>query len=155
MAARRVRKGSKRRGKTNLTPVFIGVGVILVLALIMSSGILKRGGSARDAEPTPNFRIADYRRDGSRFASSGNSYVFEGRIESIETIGSNRIISISLPDHQNTQERLPLLVPGNAHLRVNLTRGDRFLFETTCTTGKTDEGKQVKGVLVVKNVQTR
>lgn len=155
MAARRARRGGKKHGKTNLTPLFIGVGIVLVLAIIMGSGLFKKGTGARTADPTPNFRISDYRRDGSRFASTGNLYVFDGRIENIETIGNDRIVCISLPDRDNLQERLPLLVPGNRRLSINLTRGDRFLFETTCTTGKTADGKQVKGVLVVKNAKTR
>lgn len=134
-------------------PVFIGIGAIVVLALILGSGVLKKGGAARGLEPTPNFRISEYRQDGSRFASSGNVYVFDGRVENIETVGNERLVSISIPD--NPDERLPLLVPGDVKLRVNLTRGDRFIFETTCRTGKTSDGKQVKGVLIVKNVETR
>ena len=134
-------------------PVFIGIGAIVVLALILGSGVLKKGGAARGLEPSPNFRISEYRQDGSRFASSGNVYVFDGRVENIETVGNERLVSISIPD--NPDERLPLLVPGDVKLRVNLTRGDRFIFETTCRTGKTSDGKQVKGVLIVKNVETR
>lgn len=134
-------------------PVFIGIGAIVVLALILGSGVLKKGSAARGLEPTPNFRISEYRQDGSRFASSGNVYVFDGRVENIETVGNERLVSISIPD--NPDERLPLLVPGDVKLRVNLTRGDRFIFETTCRTGKTSDGKQVKGVLIVKNVETR
>lgn len=154
MAARRARRGGgKRKGKMNLIPLFGGIGTVVVVALILGSGILKKGSGARGMEPTPDFRISDYRMDGSRFASSGNVYVFDGRVESIETIGSSRVVSISIPD--NPDERLPLLVPGNVHLRTNLTRGDRFLFETTCRTGRTADGKQVKGVLVVKNVENK
>ncbi len=134
-------------------PVFIGIGAIVVLALILGSGVLKKGSAARGLEPTPNFRIAEYRQDGSRFASSGNVYVFDGRVENIETVGNARLVSISIPD--NPDERLPLLVPGDVKLRVNLTRGDRFIFETTCRTGKMGDGKQVKGVLIVKNVETK
>lgn len=134
-------------------PVFAGVAVITVMALVLGSGILKKGSSARGLVPTPDFSVADYRRDGSRFASSGNVYVFDGRVENIETIGNARVVSISIAN--NPDERLPLLVPSHANLRVNLTRGDRFIFETTCRTGRTDDGKQVKGVLIVKNVETR
>lgn len=151
MAARKARRGKK--GKTSLQPIFIGVGVVLVLALILGSGILKKGASSHGQDPISDFSIASYRHDGSRFASSGNVYVFEGRVESIETIGNDRIVCISIPN--NPDERLPLLVPGKARHRVNLTRGDRFIFETTCCTGKTESGEQVKGVLVVKSVETK
>ena len=154
MSTRRTRRGGgKKRGKTNLNPLLIGIGTVLVLVLILGSGIFKKGSSVRGLEPTPNFKVSDYRRDGSRFASSGNVYVFDGRVENIETIGNSRILSISIPE--NPDERLPLLVPGNVHLRVNLTRGDRFLFETTCCTGRAGDGTQVKGVLVVKNVESK
>ena len=107
----------------------------------------------REAAPENSFRVADYRRDGSRFASAGNTYVFYGRVENIETIGNNRIVSISIPD--NPDERLPLLVPGSVRLGTNLTRGDRFVFETTCTTGRAPDGSQVKGVLIVRNAQSK
>ena len=133
--------------------LMVGGGALAAVVLLMVSGMFKDGGSVRGKTPTPNFRVADYRRDGSRFASSGNSYVFDGRVENIETIGNDRIISISIPD--NPDERLPLLVPAHVKLKVNLTRGDRFLFETSCKTGRTAEGEQVKGVLVVKNAETK
>ena len=69
------------------------VGAVLVLAALLGSGVLNKGG-AREAEPDNSFRVADYRRDGSRFASAGNTYVFDGRVENIETIGNNRIVRI-------------------------------------------------------------
>lgn len=136
-----------------MQPVIIGAVVVVAAVVLYGSGIFKKGSGARSYEPTPNFRISDYRRDGSRFASSGNTYVFDGRVENIETLGNDRLVSISIPD--NPDERLPLLIPGYVRLRVNITRGDRFLFETSCRTGKTPEGEQVKGILVVKNVETR
>lgn len=151
MASRRARRG-KKNGKANLKPLIIGAGVVITGALVLASGVLKGGSSGRGKTPTPGFSIADYRRDGSRFASTGNSYVFDGRVESLETIGNDLIICISLPG--NVDERLPLLLPGNVRLKTNLTRGDRFLFETSCRTGKTPDGKQVKGVLIVKNAES-
>ncbi len=135
-----------------LTLVIIA-GAVLVLAALLGSGVLKGRGGARESEPVASFRIADYRRDGSRFASAGNTYVFDGRVENIETIGNSRIVSISIQD--NPDERLPLLVPGDVRLRANLTRGDHFIFETTCTTGKAQDGSQVKGVLIVRNAQSK
>ena len=150
--ARRARKGKgKKKGMTGL--VLVILGVLVALGLVLKSGLLGEGGKVRSKDATPNFRIADYRQDGSRFASSGNSYVFEGTVESIETIGNDRLVCISIP--HNPDERLPLLVLGASKLKVNLTRGDRFLFETSCRTGQTPEGEQVKGILVVKNVETR
>lgn len=152
MAARRARKG-KKRSSAKIQPLIIGAVAIVLVALVLCSGVLK-GGGTRSSEPTANFSIADYRRDGSRFASSGNSYVFDGRVENIETIGNDRVVCISIAN--NPDERLPLLVPSHANLRgINLTRGDRFLFETSCQTGQTPDGEQVKGVLIVKKVETR
>lgn len=138
---------------SSLLPIGIGVVVILLVAALLGSGLLKKGTVVRDTDPTPDFSIADYRRDGSRYASAGNVYVFDGRVENIETIGNNRLVSISIPD--NPDERLPLLVPDSVHLRVNLTRGDRFVFEATCSTGKAQDGSQVRGVLIVKNARTK
>ena len=132
--------------------IIVAVAVVAVAALCMS-GVFSKGSSSRRSDPTADFRISEYRRDGSRFASSGNMYVFDGRVENIETLGNDRVVSISIPN--NPDERLPLLIPGDVRLRVNLTRGDRFLFETSCRTGQTPDGEQVKGVLVVKNVENR
>lgn len=150
--ARSARKSSKR-GKSNLQPLFIGLGAIVVVALIFGSGILKKGNTPSGYVVTPNFRIADYRKDGSRFAAAGNTYVFYGRVESIESIGNDLMVCISIPD--NPDERLPLLVPEKVKTKVNLTRNDYFIFETTCRTGRTATGEQVKGVLIVKNADTR
>lgn len=136
-----------------MQPIIITACVAVAAVALALSGVFSSGGASRSSTPTPGFRISDYRRDGSRFASAGNHYVFDGRVESIETIGNDRIISISLPD--NPDERLPLLIPANVRLRANLTRGDRFIFETSCRTGKTEDGEQVKGVLIVKNVETK
>ncbi len=153
MAARRAHRRGRGSGKGNQIPLFIacGVAVVLVGAICWKAGIFG-GKSARGLKPTPNFRVADYRRDGSRFASSGNVYVFDGRVESIETVGNARLVSISITNKPGG--RLPLFIPGDVKLRVNITRGDRFLFEATCRTGKGAHGEQVKGILVVRNVQT-
>lgn len=150
--ARRSRKG-KKNGSSSKTPILIGIGAAALLGLVFGSGILKKEGKPHGNAVNANFRIADYRRDGSRFASSGNSYVFEGKVENIETLGNDRIVSISMAN--NPDERLPLLVPGHVKLKVNLTRGDVFLFETSCRTGRTEDGGQVKGVLIVKNAETK
>lgn len=137
---------------SGMVPAILIAAVLVVLGYALHSGVLKGGSSGGSMEPTADFRIADYRQDGSRFASSGNVYVFDGRVESIETIGNDRLICISIP--HNPDERLPLLVPGGA-TKVNITRGDRFLFVASCRTGLSDEGEQVKGVLVVTRVETR
>lgn len=129
-----------------VTAVIIGVLVAVGISFIM------KGGDERSKAPTAGFRIAEYRQDGSRFAASGNSYVFEGTVESIETVGNDKMVCISMEN--NPDERLPLLVPGNVS-GVNLTRGDKFLFEASCRTGVTAQGEQVKGVLVVKKVKTK
>lgn len=150
MAARRARRGKKQ----NKQPLILGgVAVAAAAVALCFYGLFVKGGSSRSSEPTPNFRISEYRQDGSRFASAGNSYVFDGRVESIETLGNDRVVCISIPD--NPDERLPLLIPGYVSLRVNLTRGDRFIFEASCRTGQTPEGEQVKGILVVSNVENK
>lgn len=146
--ARRSRKG--KNSKTNTQPLLVGIGA---LALVVICILLWPSKTTRSIEPTPNFRVADYRHDGSRFAVSGNTYIFDGRVENIETIGNDLIVSISIPDNPN--EMLPLLVPAQVRPKVNLTRGDRFIFETSCRTGRTADGEQVKGVLIVKNAETR
>lgn len=149
MAARRANKRGRASGKGNQTPIYICAAVAAVLVVAILWKIF--GKETQKMEPTVNFRVESYRREGSRFASSGNVYIFDGRVESIETVGNARLVSISIPD--NPEERLPLYIPGNVKLRVNITRGDRFLFETTCRTGRGPDGKPVKGVLVVKSVQ--
>lgn len=146
--ARRSRRGRKEGG--NSKPLLIGLGA--VAAAVIGMMIFKPNATNTNDTPRP-FNISQYRQDGSRFASSGNRYVFEGRVENIETHGDNRIVAISMKG--NKRERLPLLVPGKANLRVNLTRGDSFIFTVSCRTGRDADGKEVKGILVVNNVETK
>lgn len=150
MAARRARR-SKKNGNRMLVPIVVGVAAVAVLAVVMGVPGVSAGRPGK--EPTENFRISDYRYDGSRFASPGNAFVFEGRVESIEPMGNDRLISISM--NNNVDERLPLLVPAEARVKENLTRGDNFRFEVTCRSGLTADGEPVKGVMIVTKVETR
>lgn len=122
------------------------------MAIILLGMLLFKPSGNRSGEPT-HFNIAQYRQDGSRFASTGNSYVVEGKVESIETHGDNRMVAISIPGSKN--ERLPLLVLGSTPLTVNITRGDSFVFELSCRTGRDASGQEVKGILVVNNVRIK
>lgn len=143
---------SSRRGrnkKVNSTPIIIGVLVILVAVL---ASMLFFKPEARSATPKP-FNISQYRQDGSRFASTGNRYVLEGKVESIETRGDNRMLAVSI--RGNKRELLPLLVLGSKPLQVNITRGDTFIFEVSCRTGRDSAGNEVKGILVVNDVKTK
>jgi hypothetical protein len=38
--------------------------------------------------------------------------------------------------------------------RVNLTRGDTFVFHVACRNGQDDGGHEVKGVMIVEKVET-
>lgn len=150
MARRSKRKS--RRGNSN-TPMLLIVGAVVVLVVV--AGALALKPSQREQTPAheqgQSFSVEDYRRDASRF--TGNVYRIEGRVEHIETLGNDRIVAVAVPG--NRQERLPLLVRSGAAGRVNLTRGDSFLFEVECCTGHTDDQREVKGVLVVRQVETK
>ena len=70
---------SSRRGrnkKVNSTPIIIGILGILVAVLAC---MLFFKPEARSDAPKP-FNISQYRQDGSRFASTGNRYVLEGKV---------------------------------------------------------------------------
>lgn len=143
---------SSRRGrgkKANSMPIVVGVLGVLVVVL---AGMLFFKPKARSAEPEP-FNISRYREDGSRFASTGNRYVIEGTVESIETLGDNRMVEVSV--RGNRRERLPLLVQGTPPSRVNITRGDKFIFDVSCRTGRDSAGHEVKGILIVNDVKTK
>lgn len=143
MARKRKKNGSNIR-----LPLIIG-GVVLLLAAVFT---LSRGGSGSVTNgKTDNFRIADYRQDASRL--TGNSYRLEGRVENIVTQGNDRLVAVSLAG--NKQERLPLLVRSGVAGKVNLTRGDTFLFDVSCRTGQNAEGQEIKGILVVNKVETK
>ncbi|MBR5523394.1 MAG: hypothetical protein IKV82_08020 [Akkermansia sp.] len=146
MSRRRSRK-SKGGNTTWLLITIVALVVVLGGAYFVKS---QSGGTAL-AKPQ-NFSIREYRNDGSRMAVPGNHYLLEGRIENIETIGNNRLISVSLKNNRN--ERLPLLVTKDTTLDVNLTRKDIFLFNVECRTGRDASGNEVKGILVVKNAKT-
>lgn len=145
--ARSSRRGRNR--KVNSMPIIIGVLGILVVVL---AGMLFFKPKARSVEPEP-FNISRYREDGSRFASVGNRYVLEGKVESIETHGSNRMVAVSIRGNRN--ELLPLLLLGTPPSGVNITRGDKFIFDVSCRTGRDSAGNEVKGVLIVNDVKTK
>lgn len=147
--ARRSRKKANKGGLPLL--LILGGGVLLlVVAVLVAMGIKPGGSSANDPQGA-NFSIPEYRLDASRF--TGNSYRIEGRVEHIETMGNDRIVAISVKG--NKQERLPLLVRSGVSGRVNLTRGDQFVFDVVCRTGRDASGAEVKGVLVVERVETK
>ena len=131
---------------------------LLILALVALVMIALKNVSPRPVaisgpKAGGSFPIEEYRRDGSRFASSGNRYFIDGRVENIEGVGNARMVSISV--RNNRQERLPLLVQADTELPENLTRGDTFVFEVECRTGRDAEGKDVKGVLLVRSVRAK
>ncbi|MBQ4614754.1 MAG: hypothetical protein IJB31_07510 [Akkermansia sp.] len=146
MARKRSRKGKGGN-------IFGIVVTLAVVVLLVGIGYLLMSPSKTNTLGKPqHFSIRDYRNDGSRLAVPGNHYVLEGRIESIETIGNDRMIAISMKNNRN--ERLPLLVTKDTHLSVNLTRNDYFIFDVECRTGRDASGNEIKGILVVKNAES-
>lgn len=123
-----------------------GVGGVLLLA-IGAAVAMKPSDSANTAEES-RFSVADYRMDASRL--TGNTYRLKGRVENIETLGNDRLVAVSLPN--NKQERLPLLVRSGVTGRVNLTRGDSFVFDVVCRNGQDEQGLDVKGIMIVESV---
>ncbi len=147
MARRRSNKASKGRSRKNgLIPWVIGGAVVTAIAAML---ILKPSSGGTPAAVS-EFRIDEYREKGGS-TLIGNHYTLEGKVENIISRGSDRLVSVSLKG--NSRERLPLLVKGSTG--VNLSRGDSFLFEVDCTSGKDAEGQPVKGVLVVKKVSIK
>lgn len=102
-----------------------------------------------------SFNIESYRRDGSRFATPGNTYVIQAKVENIDSRGNDKIITVSLPHQKGDKDdRLPLLMKKKIDNDVNVTRGDSFLFEITCLNGQDAQGEAVKGMLLVNRVQS-
>lgn len=127
--------------------------IIGAVVLLVGAGFFFSSPSGKRKQgKVQEFSIREYRNDGSRMAVPGNRYLLEGRVENIETIGNSRIVAIALKNNRN--ERLPLLVPKDTVLDVNLTRKDSFLFEVECRTGRDSSGNEVKGILVVKNADS-
>lgn len=150
--ARRSRKNSAKRGAMNWQGPAVGAAVALVLAgglyLTLNGASSPSHRTGGEAE---GFDIAAYRTDASRL--TGNRYRIEGRVENIDTIGNDRMVAVSVAG--NKQERLPLLVPASLNSRVNLTRGDSFIFEAECRTGRDESQREVKGILVVNRIETK
>ncbi len=142
----RKRRSSKNK-KTPL-PLLLGGGGVVLLAVV--AAVLMKPSDKHEDSPDSRFSVADYRQDASRL--TGNTYRLKARVENIETLGNDRLVAVSLPG--NPQERLPLLVHSGVTGRVNLTRGDTFCFHVVCMNGKDADGLDVKGVMVVKNVET-
>lgn len=148
--ARRSRKGG-RKGSNQAAPFLVGAGIVVLLGLGLHVALNTSadGGPGRAADA--DFDIAGYRTDASRL--TGNSYRIAARVENIDTIGNDRMVAVSVAN--NKQERLPLLVPANLNSRVNLTRGDTFIFDVECRTGRDERNQEVKGILVVRKVETK
>ena len=123
-----------------------GVGGVLLLAIGAAVAMKPTDSAASAAES--RFSVADYRMDASRL--TGNTYRLKGRVENIETLGNDRLVAVSLPN--NKQERLPLLVRSGVTRRVNLTRGDSFVFDVVCRNGQDEQGLDVKGIMNVESV---
>ncbi len=125
-------------------------GAAVVLLLAIGAAVAMKPTNSAEESAESRFRVADYRVDASRL--TGNSYRLKARVENIETLGNDRLVAVSLPN--NKQERLPLLVRSGVTGRVNLTRGDTFVFDVVCSNGKDDEGLDVKGIMIVEKVET-
>ncbi|MCQ2364456.1 MAG: hypothetical protein MJ051_02730 [Akkermansia sp.] len=150
--ARRSRKSSAKRGAVNWQGPVAGAAVALILGGGLYVALNGSGPSpSRSAGEEGGFDIAAYRTDASRL--TGNRYRIIGRVENIDTIGNDRMVAVSVAG--NKQERLPLLVPESVSSRVNLTRGDTFVFEADCRTGRDESQCEVKGVLVVSRIETK
>ena len=141
----RKRRSSKNK-KSQLPMILGGVGGVLLLAICAAVAMKPSDSAASAAES--RFSVADYRMDASRL--TGNTYRLKGRVENIETLGNDRLVAVSLPN--NTQERLPLLVRSGVTGRVNLTRGDSFVFDVVCRNGQDEQGLDVKGIMIVESV---
>ncbi len=152
MARRRSRKSSKGgkvsrgRGRKSLLPFVIGGAFLAAIAAF----VVFKPSSGPAPEKVSAFRINEYREKGGS-TCIGNRYTLEGKVENIVSMGNDRLVSVSLRD--NVRERLPLLVKDGS--AVNLSRGDSFLFEVECITGKDAGGQPVKGIMVVKNVSIK
>lgn len=125
-------------------------GAVVVLLLAIGAAVAMKPTNSAEESAESRFSVADYRVDASRL--TGNSYRLKARVENIETLGNDRLVAVSLPN--NKQERLPLLVRSGVTGRVNLTRGDTFVFDVVCSNGKDDEGLDVKGIMIVEKVET-
>ena len=141
----RKRRSSKNK-KSQLPMILGGVGGVLLLAIGAAVAMKPSDSVASAAES--RFSVADYRMDASRL--TGNTYRLKGRVENIETLGNDRLVAVSLPN--NKQERLPLLVRSGVTGRVNLTRGDSFVFDVVCRNGQDEQGLDVKGIMIVESV---
>lgn len=148
--ARRSRKGS-RKGSNQTLPLLIGGGIVAVLGLGMYVVLNPSEGGPGKVGGNEGFDVAAYRTDASRL--TGNRYRITARVENIDTLGNERMVAVSVAD--NKQERLPLLVPAGLDSRVNLTRGDTFVFDVECRTGRDESNREVKGILVVRKIETK
>lgn len=144
----------RSKKKSNDKTLFVAGGVLVAVvagavAFVFSGNNAKSGGNAD--KDTADFSISAYRKDASRL--TGNSYRIVGRVENIDTLGNDRLVAVSIDGTK--QERLPLLVRQGVTGKVNLSRGDSFIFDVDCRTGQDEEGKEVKGILVVRKVESK
>lgn len=142
----RKRRSSKDK-KSQLPMILGGAGGVGLLAV--AAAIIMKPSETQTLAQDSRLSVADYRQDASRL--TGNSYRLVARVENIESLGNDRLVAVSLPG--SAQERLPLVVPAGVTGRVNLTRGDSFVFYVACRNGKDEQGLDVKGIMVVEKVE--
>lgn len=143
------RKRRSSKNKKSQLPLILGGGGGVLLLVVLAALVMKPSESREDS-PDSRFSVADYRQDASRL--TGNTYRLKARVENIESVGNDRLVAVSLPG--NPKELLPLLVRSGSTGRVNLTRGDSFVFYVVCRNGKDEQGLDVKGIMVVEKVET-
>ncbi len=146
----RRRNTTKKGGKKPPIANYILIAIVAVAALFLINKLLKGSGTTDLGEPTKGFSIAEYREGASRYASTGNNYVFEGRVEDIKEGDAGHVIIISMED--NPDERLPLFLPKSAQNDVNVTLYDRFIFKVECRSGRDANGDLVKGIFIINKM---
>ncbi len=146
----RRRSSAKKGGKKTPIANYILIALAVVAALFFLNKLFKGSGTTELGEPTKGFSIAKYRDGASRYASAGNSYVFEGRVEDIKEGQTGRIIMISMEGNQD--ERLPLFLPQSVDNDVNVTLYDRFIFQVECRSGRDANGDLVKGIFIINKI---
>ncbi len=145
MARRRNRKGSSNANTNKILII-----VVSVLALIIVGSMLLKNIEGDKVKIDHDFSLPSYREDASRLTSTGNKYAIEGKVVLVEEKDNDRLVIVSTKKYPN--ERLPLFVPAGNSNSVNIKRGDTLVFEIESKNGRAEDGKHVKGVLIVRDV---
>lgn len=140
--------GSRRRKKGGAAPlIYVGAALVVFALLVVLVLALKGGGKEDSLAVKGQFNTEQYIKRGS--SSVGNTYKIQASVMEVNSHGGNRLVEILTSDNH----RIGVYVPSGTSLSSNIRKGMDYKFTVKCRNGMLEDGSNVKGVLIVVDVE--